>query len=159
MTGQRQNGKPINEIVREVVEKYDSSRSELIPILSELNQIIGYLPKEALQEVSVLLKTPQSQLYSVTTFYRMLSTKPQGKHVIQFCQSAPCHVVGGREVWNALQEYLDLQPGETSPDGRWTLVTTNCLGACGVGPVIVVDEDIFGHVTPQQIENILARYE
>jgi NADH-quinone oxidoreductase subunit E len=159
MTGKSQNGKPVRKIVREVVDKHDRSRAELIPILSELNQAIGYLPKEALQEISLLLKTPQSQLYSVTTFYRMLSTKPLGRHVIQFCQSAPCHVVGGREVWNTLREYLGLEPGETSPDGRWTLVTTNCLGACGVGPVIVVDEDIFGHVTPLQVEEILARYE
>lgn len=159
MTGRSQNGKPVRKIVREIVDKYDRSRAELIPILSEINQTIGYLPKEALQEVSLLLKTPQSQLYSVATFYRMLSTKPLGRHVIQFCQSAPCHVVGGREIWNTLRETLGLEPGETSPDGKWTLATTNCLGACGVGPVIVVDEDIFGHVTPQQVEDILARYE
>lgn len=159
MIVQGKNGKPISAIVREVVEKYGHSRSELIPILSELNQILGCLPKEALQEVSSLMKTPQSQLFSVTTFYQMLSTEPRGSHVIQFCQSAPCHVVGGREVWVALQEMLDLQPGETSEDGKWTLITTNCLGACGVGPVIVVDEDIYGNVTPQQVETILARYE
>jgi NADH-quinone oxidoreductase subunit E len=159
MTGKSQNGKPVRTIVREIVEKYDGSRDELIPILSEINQTIGYLPKDALQEMSDLLKTPKSQLYSVTTFYRMLSTKPMGKHVIQFCQSAPCHVVGGREVWNTLREFLHLEPGETSLDGKWTLITTNCLGACGVGPVIVVDEDIFGRVTPQQVEDILARYE
>ena len=113
MTGKSQNGKPVRTIVREIVEKYDGSRDELIPILSEINQAIGYLPKEALQEMSDLLKTPKSQLYSVTTFYRMLSTKPMGKHVIQFCQSAPCHVVGGREVWNTLREFLHLESGET----------------------------------------------
>ncbi len=88
----------------------------------------------------------------------MLSTKPRGKHVIQFCESAPCHVVGGREVWQTLKETLNLEVGETTPDGNWTLITTSCLGLCGVGPVIMIDEDAYGNVTPSQIPAILARY-
>ncbi|HEX2980990.1 MAG TPA: NAD(P)H-dependent oxidoreductase subunit E, partial [Anaerolineaceae bacterium] len=81
-----------------------------------------------------------------------------GKHVVKFCESAPCHVVGGREVWQSLQEELGLQSGETSHDGMWTLLTTSCLGVCGVGPVVIVDDDIFGNVTPAQVKGILARY-
>ncbi|MCE1253150.1 MAG: NAD(P)H-dependent oxidoreductase subunit E [Anaerolineae bacterium] len=77
---------------------------------------------------------------------------------MQFCESAPCHVVGGREVWMALQEALHLSNGETSPDGKWTLITTSCLGICGVGPVIVINNEIFGNVTPQQVPEILARF-
>jgi NADH:ubiquinone oxidoreductase subunit E len=88
----------------------------------------------------------------------MLSTKPRGKHVIQFCESAPCHVAGGREVWETLKEHLALAENETSPDGKWTLITTSCLGVCGVGPVIVIDDDIFGNVTPDQVPDILSRY-
>jgi NADH:ubiquinone oxidoreductase subunit E len=79
--------------------------------------------------------------------------------VIQFCESAPCHVVGGREVWNRLQEELKIGDGETTPDGQWSLVTVSCLGLCGVGPVIMVNDDIFGNVTPQQIPEILTRYQ
>ncbi len=88
----------------------------------------------------------------------MLSTKPRGKHVIQFCESAPCHVVGGREVWQALREAVQLESGETSADGKWTLITTSCLGLCGVGPVIVIDDDVYGNLTPDQIPAILERY-
>jgi NADH:ubiquinone oxidoreductase subunit E len=88
----------------------------------------------------------------------MLSTKPRGKHVIQFCESAPCHVVGGREVWQALKEAVNLDEDETSPDGKWSLITTSCLGLCGVGPVIVIDDDAYGNVTPDQIKDILAKY-
>ncbi|MGB8253724.1 MAG: NAD(P)H-dependent oxidoreductase subunit E, partial [Anaerolineaceae bacterium] len=80
-------------------------------------------------------------------------------HVIRFCESAPCHVVGGRHIWMELKTQLKLKNGETSPDGRWTLETTSCLGICGVGPVIMVDDDVYGNVTPDQVTEILARYE
>lgn len=153
------NGKVILEVVKEAVEKYGTGRDELIPILNEINRNLGYLPKEALEEVSRRLKAPKSQLFSAATFYHMLSTKPRGRHVIQFCESAPCHVVGGREVWQALQDELNLQSGETSEDGKWTLITTSCLGVCGVGPIIIVDEDMFGNVSADQVKDILARYE
>jgi NADH:ubiquinone oxidoreductase subunit E len=88
----------------------------------------------------------------------MLSTKPRGRHVIQFCESAPCHVVGGREVWRTLLDETQVQPGETSKDGRWTLLTTSCLGVCAVGPVVVIDGDIYGNVDAAQLPLILARY-
>ena len=147
-----------NAVVREVVNQYGAEKAELVPILNEINRRLGYLSSETLQEISILLRTPKSQLFSVATFYNMLSTKKQGKHVIHFCESAPCHVVGGREIWRTLQETLSIEPGDTTPDGKWTLVTTSCLGVCGVGPVIIIDEDIYGNVTPEQVPDILARY-
>ena len=131
----------------------------MIPILNDLNKTLGFLPKEALAEVSRLLQAPESQLFSAATFYHMLSTEKRGKHVIQFCESAPCHVSGGREVWEALKDELNLEPGQTTEDGKWTLITTSCLGVCGVGPVMIVDEDLFGNVTAEQVPEILARYE
>lgn len=148
----------VQTVVQQVVERCGATHDELIPILNEVNRELGYLPAEALEEISRLLKVPKSQLFSVASFYRMLSTKARGAHVVQFCESAPCHVVGGREVWQELQEQLQLKSGETSQDGNWTLITTSCLGVCGVGPVIMVDEDIFGNVTPAQVKDILARY-
>jgi NADH:ubiquinone oxidoreductase subunit E len=144
--------------VKDAVDHHGAAREELIPILNEVNRTVGYLPSEALDEISKYLKVPKSQLFSVATFYHMLSTKKRGKHVIQFCESAPCHVVGGREVWKELQEELKIKEGETSPDGKWTLITTSCLGVCGVGPVIIIDDDIFGNVTPNQVHDILARF-
>jgi len=89
----------------------------------------------------------------------MLYTKPMGRHVVKFCESAPCHVTGGRIVWSALKEELKLNPGETSPDGKWTLITVSCLGICAVGPVMMVDEDVYGNITPNQISSILTRYQ
>ena len=89
----------------------------------------------------------------------MLSTEPRGRHVIQFCESAPCHVAGGRLVWQKLQHELGLSKGETSEDNRWTLLTVSCLGVCGVGPVMIIDNDIYGNVTPEQVPDILSNYE
>jgi NADH-quinone oxidoreductase subunit E len=148
----------VRQVVGQIAGQHGCSRDELIPILSDVNRELGYLPAVALEEISAQLRVPRSQLFSVASFYRMLSTKPRGRHVIQFCESAPCHVVGGREVWSTLQEELKLKSGETSSDGRWTLETTSCLGICAVGPVIMVDDDVFGNVTPDQVPDILARY-
>ncbi|HSM25461.1 MAG TPA: NADH-quinone oxidoreductase subunit NuoE [Anaerolineaceae bacterium] len=158
MTSKNGKDRLIIEAVDSAIEHCGDSREELIPILNYVNRKLGYLPSDALEEISNRLNSPQSQLFSVASFYHMLSTKPRGKHVIQFCESAPCHVVGGREVWQALKDTLNLENGETSPDGNWSLITTSCLGLCGVGPVIMVDDDAFGNVKPEQIKDILARY-
>jgi NADH-quinone oxidoreductase subunit E len=144
---------------RAAIAQHGSSQAELIPILHDINDRLGYLPDFALEEVGRLMQIPRSKLFSVASFYHMLSTTKRGRHIIQFCESAPCHVVGGREVWRALQDEVKLKSGETSQDGKWTLVTTSCLGVCAVGPVIIVDDDIFGNVQPEQVAGILARYQ
>ncbi len=145
--------------VQKAVQQHGTIRDELIPILIDVNREIGYLPAAALEEISRQLRVPKSQLFSVATFYQMLSTTPRGAHVVQFCESAPCHVEGGRKVWHTLMDALGgIKSGETTPDGKWTLVTTSCLGLCGMGPIIIVDDDIYGNVNPQQVAEILSRY-
>ena len=158
MTTELKDGQMIHQAVEAAINRYGAKQDELIPILNDVNRSIGYLPGEALDEISHQLRLPKSQLFSVASFYRMLNTKPRGRHVIQFCENAPCHIAGGREVWQALVDELHLAAEETSPDGKWSLVTTSCLGICGVGPVMVIDDDIFGNVDPKQIPSILARY-
>jgi NADH-quinone oxidoreductase subunit E len=158
MTEPKQDGQAVLEAVQSAVEKHGAHYEELIPILNQVNRSLGYLPAQALDEISRQLKMPKSQLFSVASFYQMLSTKPRGRHVIQFCESAPCHVVGGRQVWQALQDELGLGPGETSPDGKWTLVTVSCLGICGVGPAMIVDDDIYGNLQSTQVAEILTHY-
>jgi NADH:ubiquinone oxidoreductase subunit E len=148
----------IPSIVQVAVAHHGVTPDALIPILSEVNQKLGYLPVDAMSEISRLLRLPGSQLMGVASFYRMLATRPRGQHVIQCCESAPCHVMGGRRVWLALREELGLEPGGTSADGQWTLLATSCPGLCGVGPVLMVDEDLYGNVTPERVPEILARY-
>jgi NADH-quinone oxidoreductase E subunit len=159
MSTENSNGRDVKKIVNAVIEKYHAKQEELIPILMNVNKEIGYIPANALELISEKTHIPQSRVYSVASFYRMISTKPTGRHVIKFCESAPCHVAGGREVWEALLEELDLKPGETSADGKWTLKTTSCLGVCAVGPVMMVDDDIYGNITPGQVSEILGKYE
>lgn len=152
-------GQDTRQLVRDLVKTQGHEKAELIPILHDINNALGYISDEAIQELSEQMKIPASHIYSVATFYRMLSTEPRGRHVIQFCESAPCHVAGGRLVWQKLQNELGLSKGETSEDEKWTLLTVSCLGVCGVGPVMIIDNDIYGNVTPEQVPDILNKYD
>ena len=140
------NGRDVIKTVNAAVSEFHARQEELIPILMKVNQELGYIPSDALERISEAMHIPQSRVYSVASFYHMISTKPTGRHVIKFCESAPCHVAGGK-------------PGETSPDGKWTLKTTSCLGVCAVGPVMMVDDDIYGNIDPDQVREILGKYE
>lgn len=146
-------------VITAIVESHGTSRSELIPILKAVMDELGFISSEAIKQLSARMQLPCSEIQSVATFYRMLSTQPRGKHVIQFCESAPCHVVGGRQILEALKKALDIEPGETTPDNRWTFLTTSCLGVCGIGPVMLVDTDLYGNLEPEQIPHILSRYD
>ncbi len=156
----------LDTLLQQVILHHGTQRDVVIPILHEINQAFGYIPSEALGKIRRLINAPEngvfladSHLYGIASFYQMFSLKPTGKHVIRFCESAPCHVVGAREVFEAIQHHLGLQPGETSPDRQWTLQTTSCIGVCSVGPVFLVDEDIYGNVTPEKVPGILAKYQ
>ena len=153
-------------VVQQAIEKHGASHEGLIPILSEINRAYGFIPAPAFEEVQRQLNVPgnqlyvsKSQLFALASFYQMLSTEPLGEHVIRFCESAPCHVMGGREVFQAVQTALQIKAGETTPDGQWSLITTSCLGTCGVGPVMLVDDDIYGNIRPEQVPDILAKYQ
>jgi NADH:ubiquinone oxidoreductase subunit E len=98
-------------------------------------------------------------VYGVASFYSMISLNPLGRHVIRLCEDAPCHVAGGQEIWETLEQALGVSFGETTPDGEWSLLTTSCIGACSVGPVMMVDEEIYGNLTPDKVREILAHYQ
>jgi len=153
-------------LVSKAVEEHGATQDAVIPILSEINRVLGYIPAAALPEIRRRIHIPQegvfladSHLYSAASFYQLFSLQPVGRHVIRFCESAPCHVTGGRQVIQALQDELGLKPGETSEDKKWSLLMTSCLGVCSVGPVFLVDDDIYGNVTPERVPEILARYQ
>jgi NADH:ubiquinone oxidoreductase subunit E len=158
MAAATQESQTLLDVVQKAVAHHGATREAMVPVLSDVNSALGYLPKEALEAVSKALRVPASQVDSVASFYSMLRSTPHGRHVIQFCENAPCHVMGGRETWRALQDELQLQPGATSADGKWTLLTTSCLGICSVGPVIVIDDDVHGNVDPKRVRDILAQY-
>jgi len=156
----------IVSLVDKAIEHHGATRDAVIPILSEINRALGYIPIAALPEIRRRIHIPEegvfladSHLYSAASFYQLFSLKPLGRHVVRFCESAPCHVMGGRLVIQALKDELGLEPGETSEDMEWSLLMTSCLGVCAVGPVFLVDDDIYGNVAPEQVHEIIARYQ
>ena len=152
----------IDELKQEIsliLQQTKRDRGDLIPILHKITQRFGYISSQALYEISDQTSIPLAEVFSVATFYRMLPTQQRGRHVILFCESLPCHVVGGRELLQALKSELQLEPGQTSQDQKWTLLTTSCLGVCNFGPVISIDGNINGNLTPESLPEILNKYE
>jgi NADH-quinone oxidoreductase subunit E len=130
----------------------------VISILLEIQKEYNYLPKLALDTVARELDMFLSEIYSIATFYKAFSLKPRGKHIITVCLGTACHVRGGSKIADALSRELSIEPGETSEDRQFTLETVNCLGACALGPVIVVDEEYYGNMSVGMVEKILKRY-
>ncbi len=149
--------KDLTQTVQRTLTRYGNNREALVEMLRDLNAELGYLNEATLALVADALKLPRSQVLSVASFYSMLDLEPRGTHVIKLCQDAPCHVAGGQEIWETLERELGISFGATTPDGKWTLLTTSCIGACAVGPVMMVDDDIYGNLTPQRVREILAQ--
>lgn len=156
----------LDEVIERSVEHQGAQRASVIPILNEINERLGHIPVEALGKIRRKINSPaeglflaDSQLFATASFYSMLSLKPLGRHVIRFCESAPCHVVGAREVIEAIQNHLGIAVGETTEDKQFTLLATSCIGVCSVGPVFQVDDDLYGNVTPEHAPAILEKYQ
>ena len=133
----------------------DGDRS-LMAVLEEIQARYRYLPKDALILVSERLGVPLSQAYSVATFYNAFSLEPKGKHVLNVCLGTACIVRGSKRVLDRVSDGLGIQPGETTEDGEFTLETVNCLGACALGPIVVVDGHHYGKMTAAMAEKLLA---
>lgn len=143
----------IEELLQNGEEHGDSS---LMAVLEEIQARYRYLPKDALILVSERLGVPLSQTYSVATFYNAFSLKPKGRHIINVCLGTACIVRGSRKVLDRISDRLGIQPGETTDDGELSLETVNCLGACALGPIVVVDGDHHGKMTAARAEKLLA---
>lgn len=148
----------ISASVRKAAGKYAGRPEMLVTALAEVQRELGHLPAEALREVARLLEVPPSRVYGVATFYSLLSVKPRGRHVIRVCESAPCHVLAARKVVEALEGELGIKPGETTSDGLFTLEFTSCLGVCGVAPAVMVDDRVYGNLSPQDIPRLIRAW-
>ena len=144
--------------IRNIILDTGRSKDVLIAVLKKVADRFGYISNIAVQEISRQTSISAAEIFSVATFYRMLPTTQRGRHVIEFCESLPCHVVGGRELYRALVDQLGVQAGETSADGRFTLLTTSCLGVCEVGPVLSIDNNIHGNLSAESLAEVLATY-
>lgn len=142
-----------------VFERYkDIVNGALIPVLQAAQEVYGYLPVPVLEAIADRLEVPISQVYGVVTFYAQFHLEPRGKHVVRTCQGTACHVRGASKILDALKENLGVAPGKTTEDLQFTLETVACIGACGLAPVIMIDQDTHGRLTPDAIPEILDKY-
>jgi len=141
---------------REIVDKYGADKTTLIQILLEIQRENRWLPRDALQYISEKLDIPLSQVYRVATFYTAFSLIPQGRHHVCVCIGTACHVRGSPRLLDLVTNNLNITPGETSPDHKFTLSTVNCLGCCALGPVLQVDSEYHGNPSSEEVKKIVA---
>lgn len=143
----------------ELISHYKSQKGALIPVLQQAQEIYGYLPEHVLKHISQEMEIPIAKVYGVVTFYAQFRLTPMGRNVISICLGTACHVRGGAKILDTIENELKIKDGETTEDGRYTLEIVNCIGACGLAPVISVNGEVHGRLTPEQIQGILAKYE
>ncbi len=144
--------------VNRILEKNNYSEARLIPILQEVQSVYKYLSKDMISYVATSIGVPPSRVYGVATFYAHFSLQPKGKHIIKLCDGTACHVKKSHGLLNALYEKLNLSADKrTTDDLLFTIETVSCLGACGLAPVMVVDEDVYGQATPDQAREIVDK--
>ena len=144
--------------VGKVLDKYQRDKSLLVDILQDIQGEVGYLPKEVLEEAGHGLEVPLSRVYSVATFFKAFSLKPRGRHLINVCMGTACHVRGADKVLEKIEQELGIKTGETTPDLNFTLETVNCVGACALGPMVIIGEDYHGEMTPETVGSVLKKY-
>ncbi len=141
-----------------ILEKYKDLPGGIIEAFHAIQKEQSYLPEEVIIAAAEVFNIPVKDAYGVATFYSMFSVKPRGKNIIRICESAPCHIAGAAEVVAALENELGIKMGETTPDGKFTLEFTECVGQCQATPVITINGKPYGDVTPEKIPAILAEY-
>ncbi len=141
-----------------ILARFADSKGTLIPILQEVQNVYGYLSKDVLVYIAKKTGIPISQIYGVATFYSQFHLNPRGKNIIRACQGTACHVRGGAKILKALEDNLKISAGETTSDLNFTLETVACIGACGLAPVITINDKPYGKLTPEMIPTILDQY-
>lgn len=141
---------------KEIIDRYHGERSSLIAILQDIQEAYRYLPKNVLAYISKELFVPLTKIYEVATFYKAFSLTPQGKHMVKLCMGTACHVRGAARILDKLERDLALKPGQTSKDYQFTLETVNCVGACALGPVMVLDGEYHGQVNFKAVDKVVG---
>ncbi len=145
--------------IKETTEKYGCKKEKLLQILEDLNKEFGYLSEFVLLEVSKNLDMPHSQIYGVASFYSFLNTQPKGKYIVRLCKTISCSLAGKKKIANALENELGIRFGETTPDGKFSLMFTNCIGMCNQGPAMLINDDVYYNLDPEKAVEIIESYE
>ncbi|NQT89561.1 NADH-quinone oxidoreductase subunit NuoE [bacterium] len=142
----------------EVFLRHTASRSDLIPIIQDAQDAIGWLPLDVLQDVAAHLGVPEAQVFGVATFYAQFHLTPQGKHRVRLCRGTACHVRGSAHIHESVQRKLGVKEGETTPDQLFTYETVACVGCCALSPVIMIDDSYHGRTSPEKADAVLDEY-
>ena len=142
-----------------IVEPYLGKKEMVIPVLQKVQEHYGYLPRPALEGVSRLMRIPLSRLYGVATFYAQFKMKPRGRNIIRVCKGTACHIQGSPKIAERIEDILGVQSGETTDDLRFTLEEVACIGACALAPVIMVNDNPHGRLSPDKVKAVLDSYE
>jgi NADH-quinone oxidoreductase E subunit len=146
------------QAVLTICEKYGSAERNLIPLLHDLQDQLGYISPEVMETVAEQLGTTVSRVHGVATFYTLFYTKPHGKYVVRLCDSPPCHIEGSKAIRKAVESALGIPEGETTEDGAFSFEIVSCMGLCGVAPAVMVNDDVYGNLTPEMIPDIIGKY-
>ena len=146
----------IQEQLGDILSRHTGDKSELIPILQEAQEQLRYLPAEVMQQISRFLRMPESAVFGVSTFYAQFKLVPLGRRIVKICRGTACHVRGGTKILSEVEKQLGIKAGGTTDDLEYTLETIACFGSCALAPVMVVDKNVHGRMTPAKVKNILA---
>ncbi len=149
----------VQERILKIVSKYEAKEDYLLQILHDVQADNNSLSEAELLQVARTMDIPLSRVYGVATFYSMYSVRPRGKYVIRICESAPCHITGAQAVIRAFEQALGIRMGETTKDRKFTLEYTSCLGVCGVAPAVMINDQVYGNLTPSKVQEVLANYD
>ena len=149
----------MEEKLQGIVDKYRAERGTLIGVLQDMQAAYGYLPEEQLLEVSQALDVPLSRLFSLATFYTTFRLEPIGEHHVCVCVGTACHVRGAPNIVDTFERELNVEAGKTTEDGKFTVDTVNCVGACALAPLIVIDDEHYGKMTQKKVQKLLKDYQ
>ena len=144
-----------DEFLEKLFKEYQPIKDNLIQILNEVQDQYGYIPMHAQKALSEFLNVPMAEIYGVVTFYSRFTLKPRGKYNIAVCLGTACYVKGSQKIMDRLKERLKIEPGETTPDGKFSIEETRCVGACGLAPVFTVNGEVYGKATVQKMDQVL----
>ena len=146
----------VKERLKEILSPYSGKKDELIPILQEAQEQFGYLLSEVMLEIAKFLRLPESTVFGVSTFYAQFKFSPTGRRKVRLCRGTACHVRGAPRILEEVEKQLGIKPGQTSDDLEYSLETIACFGSCALAPVIVVDDNVYGRMTPKKVAQILG---
>ena len=149
----------MEEQLQGILDKYKAEQGTLIGVLQDMQEAFGYLPEEQLLEVSQALEVPLSRLFSLATFYTTFRLEPIGKHHVCVCVGTACHVRGAPSIVDTMERELNVESGGTTEDGEFTMDTVNCVGACALAPLIMIDDEHHGKMTQKKVQKLLKDFE